>query len=158
MLADDLPDATFGSPPSDGSPLIVRPAAYVVVFDPAGRVAVVSADARGRARQTRPLYWLIGGGREAGETAEATVARECREELGCEVRLKRPLGRARQFFYGRDEDAWFDMTADFFAGRLVGDPTGGQPDLLLHWLDPATEAQHFFHRCHAWAVERAAGE
>lgn len=45
-----------------------------------------------REHATGRTYWLLpGGGREAGETPEATVAREMREETNLTVRVERLL-------------------------------------------------------------------
>lgn len=44
------------------------------------------------ASKSRPLKWeFVGGKLEAGETGEAALVRECREELKIEVSVKRPL-------------------------------------------------------------------
>jgi len=45
-----------------------------------------------REHATGRAYWLLpGGGRESGETEEACIIREMREETGCEVAVKRVL-------------------------------------------------------------------
>jgi len=60
-----------------------RPAAYVVIEDERGRVAVV----RGVGKRRKSYCWLPGGNCEAGEPLEDTIVRELAEELGRQVRM-----------------------------------------------------------------------
>jgi 8-oxo-dGTP diphosphatase len=55
-----------------------------LVRDGAGRILL----SQRRADQSLPLCWEFPGGKvEPGEAPEAALAREVREELGCEVRV-----------------------------------------------------------------------
>ncbi|HEY0079129.1 MAG TPA: NUDIX domain-containing protein [Pyrinomonadaceae bacterium] len=138
-------ELTFGSP-EPGVEYAERRAAYVVIIDGEGRVAMVL---------DRQRYFLPGGGAWAGETPEQTIAREVEEELARGVRLTRRLGDALQFYYSIADERHYRMHATFFSGQLTDEP---RPDLTpeheLLWL-PLDEAQRrCFHRCHAWAIER----
>jgi 8-oxo-dGTP pyrophosphatase MutT (NUDIX family) len=123
-----------------------RPAAYVVV---AGRDRTVAA-----VRGERGMIGLPGGGSLPGETAEATVRREVREELARSVRLIRPIGAATQYFFAASDDCHYKMAARFFLAEFSDEPTGrGEHDLF--WLPLADAERAFFHQCHAWAVRLA---
>jgi 8-oxo-dGTP pyrophosphatase MutT (NUDIX family) len=140
----------FGIAPSTAE-VHPRPAAYAVIHGDYGRVAAVSAVVRDKLQ-----YWLPGGGSLAGETADQTINREVREELGREVQLIEHIGKAVQFFYAGDEKRWYRMTAEFWRAEFIGTPVGlGEHE--LRWLDPDQQHDDFFHACHGWAVERAAG-
>jgi 8-oxo-dGTP diphosphatase len=121
-----------------------RPAAYAVIFDAAGRVAVVKGE-RG--------YFLPGGGSLSNETPEETIRREVREELGSEVLIRRPIGEAIQYFSADDVD--YRMHASFFRAELVGEP-GEIREYELEWLKLSQIGELFFHQCHVWAVKLAA--
>jgi len=146
------PDAgvpVFGEPPA-GVGCRARLAAYVVVRDPGGRVAVV----RVRAADGTMRSWLPGGESHPGESPETTAAREVREELGRGVRLDGRIGGAVQFFYAHAEQCWYEMTAVFFRGTFQGAPLGVGTDELV-WLDADRDRASFFHACHAWAASQA---
>ncbi|MFP4178192.1 MAG: NUDIX hydrolase [Acholeplasmataceae bacterium] len=61
-------------------------------------------------------YTFAGGGRKSGETAEETLLRELKEELGAvEVRNIRPFGRTTEIRYGiRGDTRVFRQTSDYF--------------------------------------------
>jgi 8-oxo-dGTP diphosphatase len=141
----------FGEAPP-GAQVDSRPAAYVVIRDEGGRVAVV----RGVGKR-RSAYWLPGGGCEAGESPEHTVVREVAEELGRQVQVVRRVGSAVQVFFAEDEKRWFRMDATFFSGKL-GEDSGGLPEHELEWVEPEAAFRGLFHASHAWAVRRTADE
>jgi 8-oxo-dGTP pyrophosphatase MutT (NUDIX family) len=122
-----------------------RRAAYVVIVDGKGTVAMVRAMEK---------HFLPGGGSVPGEAPEETVMREVYEELGRSVRLIRRLGEAVQYFYSSTDAAYYRMTATFFAGEFT-EQSGGAGEHELSWL-PVNEIEHAcFHACHAWAVRQA---
>lgn len=135
----------FGTSPS-GVVCDDRSAAYAVINNPDGDVAVVSANVRGRQE-----YWLPGGGMFENESPEETIVREIREELGREARLRRQIGRAVQFFYAGDEQRWYKMKVIFFFAELLGNANGHE-EFELHWVDPNLRKSDFFHECHVWAA------
>lgn len=139
MRSGNPPIPVFGSlnPALEYQP---RPAAYVVITDPQGRVAAVKG---------KRHYFLPGGGALPDETPEQTVVREVREELAREVCLLRPLGQAVQYFSADEQH--YRMEAVFFAAEFAGAATGaGEHE--LEWLEAWQIAEGFYHPCHAWAV------
>jgi 8-oxo-dGTP diphosphatase len=135
---------TFGATPSNVE-AVRRLAAYVVILDHAGRVAVVRDEASGR-------LFLPGGGSRPGESPRQTVEREVREELGHDVKSLAPLGEAIQHF--RADGVHYRMHATFFAGRLsASEPL--EPEHVWTFLPPDEALAEYFHASHAWIVEEA---
>ena len=135
----------FGEAPP-GTRVEPRRAAYAVITDDEGRIAVV----RGLGRR-REFYWLPGGGCDSGESPEDAIAREVSEELGRHALAVERVGEAVQVFFAEDEDRWFRMDAAFLRAEL-GDESEAAAEHELEWVDPARACSGFFHACHAWAV------
>ena len=53
--------------------------------------------------ETEVRYALPGGGQQVGEILEESLQRECKEEIGCEVRVK-GLAYVADFFKDRDSE------------------------------------------------------
>ena len=120
-------------------PYRLRPGAYALVFDDAGRVALVHEDG---------AWHLPGGGIEAGETPEVALQREVQEECACRARILEPIGEAREFV-DRSEQGPLEVHAHFFRARFVGEPRAS-------WHAVAEASALVARRSHAWAIERAA--
>ncbi|GAF85507.1 unnamed protein product [marine sediment metagenome] len=141
-MADKDKREIFGAAPA-GVRCENRRAAYAVILDPDGRVAVV---------RERDRWFLPGGGSLAGESAEVTVLREIQEECGRRARILGKLGEAVQYFH--DSRRWYEMVAVFFQAELDRESTSS-PEYELVWLGQGEEGEGFFHPCHEWALSQA---
>lgn len=108
---------------------VIRIAAAVVI-DAEGRTLLV------RKRGTH-AFMQAGGKLSAGESAVAALEREIREELGCGIRLSRPLGFARAA--AANEEGW-TVEAELFAVDLVGDVSPAAEIEEILWCDPLDTA------------------
>jgi 8-oxo-dGTP diphosphatase len=126
-----------------GCQYIVRPSAYAVVRDDAGRVAVVRAQ-RG--------WHLPGGGRDEGETAEEAAEREALEECGFRIRLQARLGEATEIVHSPAGNAGFDKVSVFFEATVAEVVPAAVPEHEVVWLAPEAAAARLSHASHRWAV------
>ena len=127
--------------PSSADRPWVRPAARVVVLDPAGRVLLLGARLTGpTATPGAVLFWYTpGGGVEDGESLRAAAVRELVEEIGLVVEAGRLEGPV---WLRRHVSAWGHLTVDsretYFVLRDVVhevDP-GGRTELELLGEEP----------------------
>ncbi|MGE0885768.1 MAG: NUDIX domain-containing protein [Blastocatellales bacterium] len=130
----------FGRLP-DGVEYRQRPGAYAVIFDGNGKFAAVKG---------RTKMFLPGGGIEAGESPEETLAREVREECAREVFINRFLGSAIQYFTDRHNGSHWEFHCNYFEAQF-GAPLDNEPEHELVWLE-ITEAHVLAFEVHAWAV------
>jgi 8-oxo-dGTP diphosphatase len=130
----------------EGVTYTVRPSAYALVADAAGRLAVVRT----------PLgVFLPGGGMDPGETPAATVVREVEEECGLVVRVGAWAAAAVHVVWSPQERTHFEKRSTFLdaAVERPGAPPV-EPDHELAWVAPAEAAGAMAHESHAWAVAR----
>ncbi|MBN7797683.1 NAD(+) diphosphatase [Parahaliea mediterranea] len=80
----------------------------------------------------RPMYSTLAGFIEAGETAEETLAREVREEVGVEVRNIRYFGSQSWPFPNQLMLGYF---ADYAGGDIVCDPVEIADARWFHYRD-----------------------
>lgn len=107
---------------------MVRTPIAVAILVRGGRVLLAH---RHPARQWYPDCWdMVGGHVEPGESPEAAVVRECREELGVQIRDPRPIPM-------RFDDPSLLVHA-FLVTAWDGDPVNAAPDEHddLRWFSP----------------------
>ena len=131
----------FGTPAAEDA--VERRAAYAFVRDGRGRFLAV---------QGAGGLFLPGGGCESGESPEAALARELREETGQD--LVRLVYRSTAIQHFAADGVSYRMMAAFYA-VVLGDQLS-EPEEELLWVDPATGDDSWYHACHAWAVRREA--
>ncbi len=122
----------------------VRPSAYAIVQDEAGRFAVV---------RTKTGLHLPGGGSDAGESPDATVVREAREECGFELALGAWRRHAIEHVYSDEERTQFEKRCTFMDARRVGGPgVPMEPDHELLWLTAAEAMVRLKPLASRWAI------
>ena len=121
-----------------------RRAAYAVIHDREGRIATIEYHGR---------HFLLGGEALPHESAEETVIREVREEVGRGTVVLGRIGSAIQRFFASDDNCWYDMEAVFVRAALQESPiVAGETDVV--WLSPDQARTSLFHACHTWAALR----
>jgi kynurenine formamidase len=117
-----------------------RPGAYALVFDEAGRVAIVHEEGD---------WYLPGGGLEAGETAEQALVREVLEECGCGCEIEGSLAAALEFLETR-AGRRLEAHLRYFRARFVGASRAV-------WHAPEEACALVRRQSDAWAIRQAAG-
>jgi len=141
---DDWGDApSFGR--RDASAVyVVRPSAYALIHDDAGRVAVV---------RTPQGLFLPGGGIDPGETPRVAIQRETVEECGLPVRLGQSTARAIELVYSPGERTHYEKRSTFIDASVDGAIVpGSEADHELVWMTRATAIESLSHESHRWAV------
>jgi 8-oxo-dGTP diphosphatase len=115
-----------------------RPGAYAIVFDAAGRVALVHEE---------DAWYLPGGGLEPGESPEQALVREVREECACGVTIAAYLGDAIECLVTRAGRP-LEVRGHYFHARFVGTPTAT-------WLPPTEACARVLRQSDAWAITAA---
>jgi 8-oxo-dGTP diphosphatase len=130
--------------PENRYPASVRPSAYGVVVDENGFIAVV---------RTPTGFHLPGGGSDDGETPDATVVRETREETGLIVEIGAWRRVAIEHVSSVAEQAQFEKRNTFCEARVTAVAGDGiEADHQLVWLRPAEAADRLTPLSHRWAV------
>ena len=129
-----------------GRAYVVRHGAYAVIADARGRVGVM---------RTPSGFHLPGGGMDAGETPEAAVAREVREQCGRNIAAGPRIGEAIEHVHAAGEGL-FSKHGQFVRAWLAGDgSTPLEPDHTLHFVAPSHACALLSHASHRWAVDAA---
>ncbi len=126
----------------------MRPGAYVLLRDEAGRLAVVRAP---------DGTYLPGGGQNSGETLEQTAAREVAEECGIEAQIGAFVGVADEFVHAKSRGVYFQKRASFFFAKAVGLATKIEMDHELLWLTDEEAKKALSYGCQRWALIVASG-
>jgi 8-oxo-dGTP diphosphatase len=106
-----------------------------------------------RRDDTSPLKWEFPGGKvEAGETAEAALERELREELGATLRKCVEIGRVTHKYSEMMEalEIWF------FAAEIVEESVTPRAFEQVHWVLPKELAAYEFLAANAELVANLA--
>ena len=125
---------------------VVRPSAYGLTTDAAGRVAVV---------RTSLGLFLPGGGIDPGETPSETVVREFWEECGLEVTAGAWSARAIDCVYSPNDRVVYEKLSTFIDATWTGRRGIGQePDHELEWVTTDVAAAKLRDPSHRWAIEQ----
>jgi 8-oxo-dGTP diphosphatase len=131
---------------SEGVEYTLRPGGYAVIFDDAGRIAVV---------ETPDMFALPGGGQDPGESPEAAAVREAGEECSLAIRLEAPLGVADELAYAGEERIHYRKRCTFFTARATDRGGACEPGYSLHWMSPQEALTRLDHGSQRWAVAEA---
>ena len=139
---------SFGQPVA-GRDYINRPAAFGVVENGQGEIALVRVSKPGQP----PYFDLPGGAVDGVETEPQAVVREFGEETGLVVEVDRLIVAVSQYFLKSDGQPVRNV-----GGVHVARRTGFEPQLKVEddhelvWLDPRDAVVALRHDAHAWAV------
>lgn len=139
---------SFGQPAA-GLDYLDRPAAFGVVENVHGEIALVRVSKPGKP----PYFDLPGGAVDGDETEPQAVVREFGEETGLVVQVDRLIVAVSQHFLKSDGQPVRNFGGVHVARQVSHDPAlKVEDDHELVWLDPRDAVVALRHDAHAWAV------
>jgi 8-oxo-dGTP diphosphatase len=106
-----------------------------------------------RREDTSPLKWEFPGGKmEEGETAEAALARELREELGVTLRKSMEIARVTHTY----AEAVEELEIRFFATEIAEKDVTPNAFEQVHWVLPRELGEYEFLAANAQLVANLA--
>ena len=85
-----------------------------------------------RANRPQRGYWAVPGGHvDKGETPKQAAVRECREEIGCKIKITKKL-----FTMVHDVGLGHRHRAHVFLAHATGVPKAGTDASALNWFSP----------------------
>ena len=106
-----------------------------------------------RRTDTSPLKWEFPGGKvEEGETPEAALARELKEELGATLRKSVPIGRVVHKYAATPEE----LEILFFAVEITESEISPRPFEKIAWVLPKELGDYDFLAANAGLVANLA--
>ncbi|WP_425994268.1 NUDIX domain-containing protein [Caulobacter sp. DWR1-3-2b1] len=138
----------FGQP-APGLDYLERPAAFGIVENSAGEIALVRVSKPGKS----PYFDLPGGAVDPGETEPQAVVREFGEETGLVVKVGTLIASVSQLFLKSDGQPVRNF-GGVHTARMIQLKAGlkVEDDHELVWLDPRDAVVALRHDAHAWAV------
>jgi 8-oxo-dGTP pyrophosphatase MutT (NUDIX family) len=106
----------------DGSPVTWRVSAYAIIIEDEKILLIKS--------KADHLYDVVGGGIELGETIEAALAREAREEAGVSLEIGELCASHQDFFYHRGEEKFYQTLLLFYKAKRTSE-LGQQSDAKI---------------------------
>lgn len=140
--------ASFGAPEDDRA-FMPRPAAYGLLSDEAGRLAVVRI-----VEGDAVWHDLPGGGIDPGESEAEALVREFAEETGLTIAPRAEIGRAEHLWIRATGESVRNL-ASYHAVEIAGPPGGKiEDDHTLVWMTPLKAIGVMRHEAAAWAIAR----
>lgn len=140
-MSQPVPMPVFGTHQA-GAVYLPRLAAYAVISNPGGRVAVVQMDGE---------WHLPGGSLQAGETHPEALARLLTAQFGSTGELNDLIAQADEYYFSARENRHIQLQCNLYTVNLP--PAAGQPP-AVEWLPPDEAARRLSLVCHAWAVRQ----
>ncbi|WP_252230857.1 NUDIX domain-containing protein [Clostridium sp. ZBS15] len=102
-------------------------------------------------------YFLPGGGIEQNESNEECLRRECMEELGCTINIKKFVCIGSSYNWGRRFNGYIHSIGNFYLAdslKKVANPI--EKDHELVWLNIEEAYSKMFLAHQAWAIKEGA--
>ncbi|AVD54522.1 hypothetical protein BEH_26105 (plasmid) [Priestia filamentosa] len=129
----------------EGREYVKRMGSYAVIYkNKTDEVALVK-NAKGH-------YFLPGGGIKEGESLEECISRECIEEIGFKVNIKKCIGSAIQYFQSPNHHKYYLSEAYFYMCDREEQQHPAEKENTLVWMKPNEATKRLVYEHHKWAI------
>ena len=145
MSPNEKTTLTEFGPRLDGVHYIDRPSVYAVIENAKGQIAVIEFDHD---------HFLPGGGKMPGESDEAALIREIREETGYVAVIHEKLGEAVEFLQSVSDGKYYRIHGQYYKatlGEKIGESV--EPGHRLVWLSREEAEKKLTRKGHVWGIK-----
>jgi 8-oxo-dGTP diphosphatase len=129
----------------EGIEYLKRTGCYAVIYKKETDEVAIVQNKRGH-------YFLPGGGMKEDESLESCIKRECIEEIGFKVSIKKFIGSATQYFQSPNNHKYYLSEGYFYVCHREEQQSPLEKENTLMWIKRSEAIKILVHEHHKWAI------